>query len=76
MSFEGQLEFRSLAANAALYEHVGGKRGVKLENETVVDLREKAKAYKIVGRWKMNKSELVAAIREAYDVIGKRSKKK
>ncbi len=48
----------------------GGKRGVKLETEKKTDLYEKAKKYAIKGRSKMNKSELVSAIRAKQQEIG------
>lgn len=48
----------------------GGARGVKLEKELVDDLYKKAQKYKIVGRSKMNKAQLIAAIRKKQKEIG------
>lgn len=41
----------------------GGGRNRRLEERTVAELRERAKALEISGRSKMNKEELVRAIR-------------
>lgn len=53
----------------------GGKKGSKLEEDTVVILREKAKKYKIKKWYSMRKAELVAAIRQKYTDYGDRFKK-
>jgi len=50
----------------------GGAKGVKMEKNTVAQLYEKAKQYGIVGRSKMNKSQLIAAIRSKQAEIGAR----
>jgi hypothetical protein len=54
----------------------GAAAGVKLEKETVVTLRERAKAYKVKGRWAMNKAQLIEALRGAYQAVGKKVSKK
>lgn len=48
----------------------GGGRGVRLESETVETLYKKAQKYDIPGRSKMNKAQLVKAIREKQALIG------
>jgi len=45
--------------------------GVSLSKRTKEQLYELAKRYKIVGRSKMNKGELIEAIRSHHDMIGK-----
>lgn len=50
----------------------GGGRGVRLESETVEALYKKAQKYDIPGRSKMNKAQLVRAIREKQAEIGQR----
>ena len=48
----------------------GGKRGKPLTKETVKELYEKAKKYKIAGRSSMTKAQLVTAIRQKQQEIG------
>jgi len=55
---------------------VGGKPGTRLEKETKTDLYEKAKKYKIPGRSKMNKAELIAAIRAHHKTVGEKLHKR
>lgn len=59
------------------YESYGGRKN--LGNETKSALYERAKKINIQGRSKMNKQELIEAIRKHYkkvgDVIKKRSRK-
>ncbi len=50
----------------------GGGRGKRLETENVETLYKKAQKYNIVGRSKMNKAQLVRAIREKQAEIGQR----
>jgi hypothetical protein len=50
----------------------GSPRGTKLEKETKAALYEKAKKYKIVGRSKMDKAQLVTAIRAKQAEIGQK----
>lgn len=50
----------------------GGKRGKKLETDTKKDLYEKAKRYDVNGRSKMNKQELVTAVRRKQQELGQK----
>jgi hypothetical protein len=54
----------------------GGKKGKKMETDTVAVLYAKAKEYKIVGRSKMRKAELIAAIRAKQKEIGQKISKR
>lgn len=54
----------------------GGKPGTRLEKETKAALYEKAKKYKIVGRSKMSKDELVQAIRNHHKAVGSNLRKR
>lgn len=57
-------------------DYEGGKKGSKLEDDTVVVLREKAKKYKIKKWYSMRKAELVTAIRQKYTDFGDKFKGK
>jgi len=48
----------------------GGQKGKNLSKDKKTELYEKAKKYKIVGRSKMRKDELVEAIRNKQKEIG------
>lgn len=50
----------------------GGGRGQRLDTETVEALYKKAQKYNISGRSKMNKAQLVKAIRAKQAEIGQR----
>ncbi len=55
---------------------LGGKPGTRMEKETKTALYEKAKKYDIPGRSKMNKAELVAAIRSHHNKVGEKLRKR
>lgn len=58
----------------------GGQKGKKLESDKKTDLYKKAQKYGIKGRSKMNKNQLVQAVRSAQkkvgDAIARRGNKK
>lgn len=54
----------------------GSPKGTKMELEKKDALMEKAKRYKIKGRWSMRKDELIAAIRQKQKEIGNKIAKR
>lgn len=49
---------------------VGGKKGKKMESDSKADVYKKAQKYNIKGRSKMNKTQLISAVRNAQKAVG------
>lgn len=74
--FKIKSEMACGCSQSSTFMQGGSPKGVKLEKEKVDDLYAKARKYNIRGRSKMNKAELVAAIRKAQKELGEKLSKR
>jgi len=66
ISYSKKKMFDDQSQHEAFYYFDGGKSGTKMEKETKATLYTKAQKYKIVGRSKMTKAQLISALRQKY----------